>query len=105
MTLADKTVIQVDATPLWSVKTVQLDPPAHTENATAGADENCTLAPATGVTPSGATVITVNGETACPPTGVAGFVPEIIFMVSLGPAPTVRTPLISELPPVFTSVS
>src|SRR5712692_3508112 len=105
MTFADSTVMKVDARPLWSVSTVQLAVPAHAENATAGDDVNCTLAPATGVTPSAATAITVNGDAACPPTGVAGFVPEIIRSVSPDPAPTVSTPLMTELPPLFTSPS
>jgi hypothetical protein len=101
---ADNTVIQVDASPLWSVSSVQLAPPEHAENAIFGDEENSTLAPATGVFPS-ATTNTVNGKGACAPTGVAGFVPAINFSLSFGPAPTVSTLLISELPPEFTSLS
>src|SRR5256885_315958 len=102
-TPADKTVIFVDAIPLWSVSTVQLAAPAHTENPTAGDELNCTLAPATGVTPSGASTRTEKGEGALPPTGVPGLVPETILIVSLGPAPTVRAVVIVELPPEFIS--
>src|SRR5205085_11508642 len=82
-----------------------LAPPEHAENAIFGDDENSTLAPATGVLPSGATTNTVNGKGARAPTGVVGFPPAISLIPSFGPAPTVRTPLISELPPAFTSLS
>ena len=55
--------------------------------------------------PSAAVTITANGACACPPTGVAGFVPETIRSRSLGPAPTVSTPLMIELPPDPVSVN
>jgi len=67
-TPADNTVIFVDAVPLWSVSTVQLEAPAHIDNPTGGDELNCTLAPPTGVTPSADNTNTENGEGACPPT-------------------------------------
>jgi hypothetical protein len=82
---------------------VQLAAPAHTDNPTAGDELNCTLPPATGVTPSGASTRTEKGEGALPPTGVPGFAPDIILMVSLGPAPTVSAVVIVELPPELKS--
>ena len=72
ITFAESTVMNVDAMPLWSLSTVHVAAPAHAENATDGDDENCTLAPATGVTPSDARTITAKGAGASPPTGVAG---------------------------------
>ena len=50
-------------------------------------ETNTTLAPATGVIPSGASTRTRIGFCAWPPTGVAGFDPWISLMVSFGPAP------------------
>ena len=94
----------VEAKPLWSVRTVQFDPPPHAENANAGEAVNCMLAPATGVIPSDCTTRTANGEGACPPTGVAGFEPDITLRISPGPAPTVSTPVTFELPPVLMSL-
>src|SRR5207248_11722189 len=96
---ADKIVMYVVAVPLWSLSTVQLPAPEHAENPTDGEELNCTLAPATGVMLSSLRTRTANGEGACPPTAVPGFAPEIILIVSLGPAPTVRTFVIFDFPP------
>src|SRR5712692_5152835 len=84
---AVSTVTKVEACPLWSVSTVQLPAPPQIEKATAGIAVKNTLAPATGVTPSGARTCTRMGLGACPPTGVDGFDPESSLMLSLGPAP------------------
>src|SRR5205809_6486924 len=72
ITSADRTVMNVDTRPLWSVSTVQLGAAEQAEKATAGEDVNCTLAPDTGVTPSAATTSTAKGTGAWPPTGTAG---------------------------------
>src|SRR5436305_15327669 len=40
-TPADNTVMKVEAAPLWSVTTVQLAAPAHTDNPRAGAELDC----------------------------------------------------------------
>src|SRR5256885_842345 len=66
-TPADKTVMKVEAAPLWSVRTMQLAAPAHDDNPTAGDELNWTLAPATDATPSEASTRTEKGEGALPP--------------------------------------
>src|SRR2546427_9683334 len=59
---AVSTVTKVVTCPLWSVSTVQLPAPPHVEKATAGVAVKNTLAPATGVTPSGARTCTRSEE-------------------------------------------
>jgi hypothetical protein len=73
MTAACSTVTRDKAWPPSSVSNVQLPAPPHARKEAAGVEVKKTLAPLTGVTPSGARTCIRTGLGACPPTGVAGF--------------------------------
>src|SRR5579864_5310364 len=108
------TVTKAEAWPDWSVSIVQsplplqspgTGEPISAAKAAAGLEVKNTVAPATGVIPSGARACTRIGFGACPPTGVGGFVHTIGRRMSLGPAPYVTTPLRIELASVGGSIS
>ena len=58
ITVACSTVTRVEVSPLSSVSSVQLPAPPHADREAAGVEMKKTLAPATGVVPSGATTCT-----------------------------------------------
>src|ERR1700678_4340107 len=98
-------VTHVEAIPLSSLVTEQVEVPPQTESVALFVVVHPTVAPATGVIPSEATTCTLTGFVACTPTGVGGFAPCNTRILSVAAAPKVSAFVITEDAPLTGSVT
>src|ERR1700728_1076195 len=98
-------VTHVEAMPLSSLVTEQLETPPQIESVAPFVVVHPTVAPATGVTPSEATTRTLTGFVACAPTGVGGLAPCNTRSLSVEAAPKVSALVITEDAPLTGSVT